>query len=66
MKSHSGAKTRFKLTGNGKVMRRQQNKGHNLGKKSVSRKARLSKEVRISRGEARIVRSILGMKVRND
>jgi large subunit ribosomal protein L35 len=42
MKSHSGAKKRFKVTGSGKVTRRSKNLNHFLEKKSSRRKRRLS------------------------
>ncbi len=42
MKSHSGAKKRFKVTGTGKVSRRSKNLNHFLEKKSSRRKRRLS------------------------
>jgi large subunit ribosomal protein L35 len=45
MKSHSGAKKRFKTTANGKVMRKKANKGHLLTKKSPKRKRQLRKSV---------------------
>jgi large subunit ribosomal protein L35 len=45
MKSHSGAKKRFKKTGNGKVKRKKANKGHLLTKKSSKRKRQLRKSV---------------------
>lgn len=41
MKSHSGAKKRFKVTGTGKVSRRSKNLNHFLEKKSSRRKRRL-------------------------
>lgn len=41
MKSHSGAKKRFKLTGSGKVTRQSKNLNHFLEKKSSRRKRRL-------------------------
>ncbi len=41
MKSHSGAKQRFKTTGSGKVTRRSKNLNHFLEKKSSRRKRRL-------------------------
>ena len=41
MKSHSGAKKRFKTTGSGKVTRRSKNLNHFLEKKSSRRKRRL-------------------------
>ena len=66
MKSHSGAKSRFKITGSGKVMRRRQNHGHNLSKKSPCRKARISKETRVSQEDSDAVRKLLGIPVKND
>ena len=41
MKSHSGAKKRYRLTGGGKLKRGQQGKSHILTKKSRKRKADL-------------------------
>jgi large subunit ribosomal protein L35 len=65
-KSHSGAKTRFRITGSGKVMRRRQNHGHNLTKKRPARKARLTHEVRLSREDSIIARKLLGISIKND
>jgi len=45
MKSHSGAKKRFKKTANGKVKRKKANKGHLLTKKSPKRKRQLRTSV---------------------
>ena len=41
MKSHSGAKKRFRVTGSGKLKRGQQGKSHILTKKSRKRKVSL-------------------------
>lgn len=41
MKSHSGAKKRFRLTASGKVKRSKQNKNHILNKKTTKRKRNL-------------------------
>ncbi|MDR2530028.1 MAG: 50S ribosomal protein L35 [Oscillospiraceae bacterium] len=41
MKSHSGAKKRFRLTKSGKIKRAHANKSHILTKKSTKRKRRL-------------------------
>jgi len=43
MKSHSGAKKRFKKTANGKIMRKKAGKGHLLTKKNSKRKRHLRK-----------------------
>ena len=43
IKTHSGAKKRFKLSKNGKVIRAHANKSHNLNKKTTKRKRGLRK-----------------------
>lgn len=43
IKTHSGAKKRFKLSKNGKVIRAHANKSHILNKKSTKRKRGLRK-----------------------
>ena len=43
MKSHSGAAKRFRLTGKGKIKRKQAGMRHILTKKSTSTKRRLRK-----------------------
>ncbi len=43
LKTHSGSKKRFKLTGTGKVKRTKSNKNHILTKKSTKRKRGLRK-----------------------
>ena len=43
MKTHSGAKKRFKLSKNGKVIRAHANKSHILTKKNTKRKRNLRK-----------------------
>ena len=45
IKTHSGAKKRFKLSKNGKPMRGHANKSHILTKKSTKRKRNLRKTV---------------------
>ena len=45
MKTHSGSKKRFKVTGTGKVKRPQAFKKHILTKKSAKRKRNLRKSV---------------------
>lgn len=42
---------RFKITGTGKVLRRNARKGHLMMKKSGSRRRRLSLETNVSHGE---------------
>jgi len=43
MKTHSGAKKRFKKTANGKIKRKKSGKGHLLTKKDQKRKRHLRK-----------------------
>ena len=43
MKTHRGAAKRFKVTGSGKIMRRQANLNHILEKKPPKRKRRLER-----------------------
>ena len=45
IKTHSGAKKRFKLTGKGKVKRAHAFKSHILNKKTTKRKRNLRKQV---------------------
>ncbi|MFH1676680.1 MAG: 50S ribosomal protein L35 [bacterium] len=65
MKSHSGVKQRFKRTGTGKIVRRQQNRGHKLVNKSASRKRRLAKTVRLSNEDSKMARKLLGISINN-
>jgi large subunit ribosomal protein L35 len=48
MKTHSGAKKRFRKTAGGKLRARHSFTSHNLGKKSAKRKRRLSRPVDVS------------------
>jgi large subunit ribosomal protein L35 len=59
MKTHSGAKKRFKLTGRGKLRGRHAMTSHILGKKSAKRKRRLEKEVVISDHDAPRIKELL-------
>ncbi|MCD9623166.1 50S ribosomal protein L35 [Rhabdothermincola salaria] len=61
MKTHSGAKKRFKITGTGKITRRSSNLNHILEKKSPSRKRRLKGDFVLSPGDSAKVRRQLGL-----
>jgi large subunit ribosomal protein L35 len=61
MKTDRGAAARFKITGTGRIRRRQQNRGHLLEKKSSVRTRRLAHDVDLSRGDRRRVRRMLGI-----
>jgi large subunit ribosomal protein L35 len=59
MKSHSGAKKRFKRTANGKLRARHAMTSHNLGKKSAKRKRRLGRPAEIASQDVERVRRLL-------
>jgi large subunit ribosomal protein L35 len=59
MKTHSGAKKRFRRTAGGKLLARHAMTSHNLGKKPAKRKHRLARPVELSGGDAREVRRLL-------
>jgi large subunit ribosomal protein L35 len=50
MKSHSGARKRFKQTGSGKIVRKKEGMGHLLSSKSRKRKRRLKKVAEVTGG----------------
>jgi large subunit ribosomal protein L35 len=62
MKTHSGTKKRFKVTGTGKVRGRSAFTSHILEKKSPKRKRRQRAPAVISRQDAGRVKELLGVK----
>jgi large subunit ribosomal protein L35 len=62
MKTHSGAKKRFKQTATGKVRGHKAFSSHILEKKSPKRKRRLGQPAQISRVDAPRVKKLLGEK----
>lgn len=60
MKSHSGAKKRFKRTATGKLRGKRANSSHNLEHKNANRKRRLGRPSEISRADTRRVNRMLG------
>ena len=60
LKTKSGAKKRFKITGTGKVMKQQAGMRHNLEVKSSKRKARLNEDQVLSKADAKNVKKLLG------
>jgi large subunit ribosomal protein L35 len=62
MKTHSGTKKRFKLTGTGKVRGRSAFSSHILEKKSAKRKRRLGRPAVISKRDEGRVKELLGAK----
>jgi large subunit ribosomal protein L35 len=61
MKTHSGAKKRFKVTGSGKLRREQANRRHLLEGKSTTRTRRLAADVDVSPADAKRVKRMLGI-----
>ena len=60
MKSHKGARKRFKITGSGEVKRGRAFKSHILTKKTSKRKRRLRRAAMIGvRGEAKRLKRLL-------
>ena len=59
MKTHSGAKKRFKTTAKGKLMARHGMTIHILEKKSPKRKRRLGNEFEVSKQDQKRVRKLL-------
>ena len=60
MKSHKGARKRFKITGSGKVKRMRAFKSHILTKKSPKRKRRLRQATTLTvRGEIKNIKRLL-------
>ena len=59
MKTHSGAKKRFRKTAKGKLRGRHAMTSHILGKKSAKRKRRLSNPVEVAPQDAKRVKELL-------
>ncbi|MGQ7298112.1 50S ribosomal protein L35 [Quadrisphaera sp. KR29] len=60
MKTHSGAKKRFKVTGSGKLMRERTNLRHLLEGKSTRRTRRLSVDTQLSPADTKRAERLLG------
>ena len=59
MKSHRGARKRFKTTGTGKVMRRKPGKGHLLSAKSSKRRRKMRKDTPVHTTQLRTTRILM-------
>jgi len=59
MKTHSGAKKRFKVTGKGKLKARHAMTSHMLEHKSPKRKRRLSNDFDVAKPDAKRVKRLL-------
>ena len=59
LKTHSGAKKRFKITGSGKILRAHANKSHILNKKTRKRKRNLRSIVVVDRTNSSQINSLM-------
>ena len=59
-KTHSSAKKKFKVTGTGKLLRRNAGQSHNLEHKSPKRKRAFSKDLPVAPANERTIKKLLG------
>ena len=59
MKTHSGAKKRFRKSSKGKLRARHAMTSHNTGKKRPKRKRRLGRPVEVAKPDAKKVKELL-------
>ena len=55
MKTHSGTKKRFRVTGSGKIMRAKAFKSHILTKKTTKRKRGFRQETELAKADAKVI-----------
>ena len=60
MKTHSGSKKRFRVTGSGKLMHRRANRNHLLEHKPTKRTRRLDNEQVLSPADSKKINKLLG------
>ncbi|GAA4762676.1 MULTISPECIES: 50S ribosomal protein L35 [Micrococcaceae] len=61
MKTHSGAKKRFRVTGSGKLMRQQANRRHYLEHKPSTLTRRLASDQLVSKSSVKTIKRMLGI-----
>ena len=61
MKTHSGSKKRFKVTGTGKLKKQQAGMRHNLEVKSGKRKRSLNADQVLSPADSKVIKKLLGL-----
>jgi len=59
MKTHKGAKRRFRITGTGKIVRMKGHKSHLRRKKPASVKRLYAKKLEISRADVKLLKRVL-------
>ncbi|MFA7266614.1 MAG: 50S ribosomal protein L35 [Candidatus Nanopelagicales bacterium] len=62
MKTHSGAKKRFKKTGSGKLTHEQVNRRHLLEVKNSKRTRRLMQDAPVAKADEKGVKRLLGLR----
>lgn len=60
MKTHSGAKKRFRKTAKGKLVARHAFTSHNLGHKSAKRRRKLEKPLIVAKADEARVKELIG------
>ena len=60
MKTHSGAKKRFRVTGTGKIMREQAGGRHLLERKSSKKMRSIAGDVELSKPDTKTAKKLLG------
>jgi large subunit ribosomal protein L35 len=60
MKTHSGAKKRFRVTGSGKIMREQAGGRHLLEHKSSKKMRSISGDLELSKPDTKKIKKLLG------
>lgn len=60
MKTHSGAKKRFKITGSGKIVHRKAGKGHLNEHKSSTRLRRITGTAELAPADVKTAKRLLG------
>jgi large subunit ribosomal protein L35 len=61
MKTHSGAKKRFRVSGSGKLLRERANRRHLLEGKPSTRTRRLHLDATVSKADAKKIKRLLGI-----
>ncbi|MDE9367458.1 50S ribosomal protein L35 [Luteipulveratus sp. YIM 133132] len=60
MKSHSGAKKRFRVTGSGKIMRERARHVHKFQERTSSQARRLANDVVVAPADTKKIKKLLG------
>ena len=61
MKTHSGAKKRFRVTGTGKIMHQRARHVHKFQERTSTQARRLSNDVSVAKSDVRKVKKMLGL-----